>query len=189
MSFLFCNKQKINEQKLNGSVFIKKIQSINSEIPNNCDTYSEKINIPSSISGNKNLVDGEIFEYCIPFQTEIQFSNDSKAGLSLGYIDNLPMVYLNGKLIYSYNPNSIDHIFYYEKELFFEIDSNLISKNNISIRKKIDENNNIIRKKIDENNINTNIKLDELFYRVDKLISLNNKISLNRGDIYKDINI
>jgi len=67
--------------------------------------------------------------------------------------------------------------------------SNLISKNNISIRKKIDENNNIIRKKIDENNINTNIKLDELFYRVDKLISLNNKISLNRGDIYKDINI
>jgi adenylate cyclase len=133
MSFLFCNKQNNNEQKLNGSVFIKKIQSLDSEIPNNCDTFSEKINIPSSISGNKNLMDGEIFEYCIPFKSEIKFSNDSKAGLSLGYIDNLPMVYLNGKLIYSYNPNSKDHIFYYEKELFFEIDSNIINKNNILI--------------------------------------------------------
>ena len=133
MSFLFCNKQINNEQKLNGTVFIKKVQSLESEIPTNCDTFIEKINIPSSISGNKNLMDGEIFDYCIPFLSEIQFSNDSKAGLSLGYIDNLPMAYLNGKLIYSYNPNSPDHIFYYEKELFFEIDSNLIKKNNILI--------------------------------------------------------
>ena len=133
MSFFFCNKNNNNEQKLNGSVYIKKIKSLDSEIPRNCDTFSEKINIPSSISGNKNLMDGEIFDYCIPFQNNIEFSKESKAGLSLGYIDNLPMVFLNGKIIYTYNPNSPDHIFYYEKELFLEIDSNLITKDNILI--------------------------------------------------------
>jgi hypothetical protein len=52
----------------------------------------------------------------------------------------------------------------------------LINKNNRSIQIKIDNNNNIINKKIDENNNNNNIIFDELNFRLDKLISLNNKI-------------
>ena len=52
----------------------------------------------------------------------------------------------------------------------------LINKNNRSIQIKIDENNNIIHKKIDDNNNNNNILFDELNFRLDKLISLNNKI-------------
>ncbi len=54
--------------------------------------------------------------------------------------------------------------------------TNLINKNNRSIQIKIDNNNNIIRKKIDDNNNNNNIIFDELNFRLDKLISLNNKI-------------
>jgi hypothetical protein len=51
-----------------------------------------------------------------------------------------------------------------------------IDNNNNIINKKIDNNNNIINKKIDENNNNNIIIFDELNIRLDKLISLNNKI-------------
>lgn len=128
-----CSRISNSEQKLNGTVYIKKIQSVDTEFSSNCDTYSEKIVIPSSISGNKNLMDGEIFEYCIPFESENNFHNEFKIGLSLGYIDNFPIVYLNGKKIYSYNTKILDEVFYYEKELFFEVDSDLIKNNNILI--------------------------------------------------------
>ena len=54
--------------------------------------------------------------------------------------------------------------------------TNKINKNNRSIQIKLDENNKIIQLKLDENNNNNNIIFDELNFRLDKLISLNNKI-------------
>lgn len=54
--------------------------------------------------------------------------------------------------------------------------TNKINRNNRNIQLKLDENNFNYNKKIDENNNNNNIIFDELNFRLDKLISLNNKI-------------
>ena len=54
--------------------------------------------------------------------------------------------------------------------------TNIINKNNRNIKLKLDDNNNNINIKIDENNNNNKIIFDELNFRLDKLISLNNKI-------------
>lgn len=65
--------------------------------------------------------------------------------------------------------------------------TNIINKNNRNIQLKLEENNKIIQLNLDENNNNIQIKLDEnnkinniifdeLNLRLDKLISLNNKI-------------
>lgn len=51
-----------------------------------------------------------------------------------------------------------------------------LDENNRNIQLKLDENNNNIQLKLDENNNNNNIIFDELNLRLDKLISLNNKI-------------
>jgi hypothetical protein len=126
-----CNKDRDPELKLNGIASVKKISSYEEPISQSCTEFFEKISIPSSLSANKNLSNGTFFEYCIQFSGDTLSNKINRSAMSLGYIDNFPVVYLNGEKIYSYENDNPQEIYKYEKELIFEFNSSLIKKDNI----------------------------------------------------------
>jgi class 3 adenylate cyclase len=130
---LGCTKDKDPEIRMNGLAYVQKIPSFEEPVPQLCSEFSEKILVPSSLSANKKLSDGTYFEYCIQFSGDILLDKINRTAMSLGYIDNFPMVYLNGEKIYSYENENPQEIYKYEKELIFEFNRFLIKKDNILI--------------------------------------------------------
>ena len=126
-----CAKDRDPELRLNGIASVKKISSYDEPIPNSCSETSEKIGIPSSLSANKKLSNGSYFEYCIQFSGDTLSDKIIRTAMSLGYVDNFPVVYLNGEKIYSYETENPQEIYKYEKELIFEFNRSLIKKDNI----------------------------------------------------------
>ncbi len=87
-----CSKDRDPELRLNGIASVQKVSSYDEPIPNSCSETSEKISIPSSLSANKKLSNGSHFEYCIQFSGDTISNKINRTAMSLGYIDNFPVV-------------------------------------------------------------------------------------------------
>jgi adenylate cyclase len=129
--FTHCSKDRDSELQIEGFAFVKKIPSLMDPIQNSCSSYMETIKLPSSLSTHQNLSNGIYFEYCIPFSVKENLVSFNHTAFNLGYIDNFPVVYLNGEKIYEFDKTNPEEIFKYEKELIFAFDKKLLKKENI----------------------------------------------------------
>lgn len=115
------------------SAKLKIIHAGNWEPKNSCEDYGIEVSIPSTLSRYFQLRDAEELAYCIEINIENPkiFEEKNSPGLSLGYIDNYPQIFLNGNTIHNSDLNNNFEYYNYEKLRYYKISPNILLKKNI----------------------------------------------------------
>lgn len=125
----FCEPFDMNSIRLPDNAYVKMVDTEEYTPQASCEQYPDGVKFPSSLSSNPRFKNWKRFAYCIKFDiSNPEFFHEKKMGLDLGYIDNLPVIYLNGELLYKSEPEL--EYYNYEKHRIFSVSGKFLKENN-----------------------------------------------------------